>query len=287
MLASAILLAGCTGKAAKRVPLAPGGGKVTLRFHPPKGDSYLYQRDFVGETDTTETRIIQTDILSTDNGEVRVVDTIKEINNTGDSEERAKRRQESFKGAQIDRTCDQYAIVRDTRFPSGGADSQTSEQVDQDVSPGLQGVVFPSNPVGENWQWPAELDWSDLLKIIGNDAKLCDTPTATFTLKGAEDDGWRKLAVIDYKMVIKLSLFSSLFDEGSSAAKVLGGPHGSAMTVTILQNGTLRVDMGTGMVTQDRLQMDVIAGSHRRTRKATVTLKMLQMTRRGVTTKFE
>ena len=290
LFAASLFLAGCNGApAVKRVALAPGGGKVDLRFHPPKGDSYLYQSDTVTDAKVTQTETIQTDIVSTVGGETRVEDTIKGITNSDDTEELASRREEKFKGVRIETTCDQFAIVHAIRGIKGGSDVEAERKAEQQINAGLQGVVFPNNPVGEGWHWSADMDWSALLKIIGLDAKLSETPVVTYTLTGAEEEGFLKMAVIDYKMVVKLSLLSSLFGDLASISGAQAKLGDSPFTMTISRNGTMRVDMRTGIVVRDNGQMVISGGigDKQRTIKSTITVRMLEMTRGGVTTKID
>jgi len=288
-------LAGCNSvPTIKQVAFSPGGGKVELRFHPPQGDSYLYREETtMGKN--TETEIIQTDIASVDGGLVRVDDTVKDIQDSEDTPFEAGQRSDKLKGVKIETTCDEFAIVHRVEGLIGSSEAEAMRKAEHQINAGLQGVVFPTNPIAEGWHWSTDMDWSALLGMIGFDAKLSEPPTVSFVVKGAEEQGFLKMAVIDYKMVVKLSLFSSLFGDlaanapSGAAPSSPAGQTPSPFTFTISRDGTLRVDMGTGMVVRDDDNM-VVSGSitgERREVKAFIKTRMLQMTRAGVTTKLE
>lgn len=280
-----LLAPGCKQKPeAKPISLARFGGKVTFRLNLQKNDKFVYLHRAESKH-YTETATTQVEVVNVEGRDYRTLTTITEaeVDGTGMTSGRRKRMAKRLKGTRIEGVFDQYSATKKLNAVTSDEALRQEIAIEQALAPGLMGVVFPKGGVAIGSQWHVNLDIGALSEMLGGGMEFDESGSGaplTYTLKGAEDDGTRAMAVIDYRIDSHFRLNNML----TMIIGALGGTGDSAAMFTISGKGTMRVDIKSGLVIRDESEttMTMEFGKDKESITARNTIELQEFSRPGV-----
>jgi hypothetical protein len=285
-----LLLGGCGKKpGGKPISLDKLGGSLKLRLKVQKGDVFTFEETTREGNGLTRRTMKQYDVAYTAPKDIRILDTTKEVEFSGGGipERIAKKQAKKLQGMRVEGVYDQYSATCSLTAVTTDEEVQQDVAMSQAVSPGLLGVVFPEKPVKVGDQWHVNLDFSVLQSFFGEGIQFDQgdgKSPLTFTLKGAEDDGTRTFAVVDYTMDNRFSIDNLL----TMFLSAMNGGGGTRMDFAFKGTGTMRIDLETGMVVCDDSKLIVTGqiGDTKKRTQTTTTVRMTELTRGGRTVKL-
>jgi hypothetical protein len=218
--------------------------KVTLRFNPPVGKSYVYAST-TSMTQTTPQGVSK--MTQSMNTTMRIVKKLGDryqveskisgakVNATGPGAEIATNIAKKLNGTTTSMMIDSRGRPADMK----AAGSSMMQSAMSGMSGGLGNMnSYPAEPVGVGSKWSTTLDFQKIMAKSLQGMKMTGGKIpVNMSLKGFETKGGKKLAIIGVVMKGSFSLASP-------------NPGQGTVTTTMNTTSTLKVDVGTGLAVE-------------------------------------
>ncbi len=218
--------------------------KVTLRYNPPVGKSYVFQSVMTskqdnpqGSTTMKQSMTITTKIVKNAGGKVTTLTTASgaKVTATGPAAQMVPNMEKSINSMKTTSVVDNRGRPVDMK----AAGPEAMQQMMSGMSSGLGAMqAFPVEAVGAGSKWVNTVDFQKMMAgMLQGMTMTGGKMPMTMVLKSFENRNGRRLAVIQISMKGTFSI----------APPKSTGPGMGSVTTTMKTDGVIRIDVATGM----------------------------------------